>query len=140
MTKFASCSAWRRRPWSWVLSLAGGVANADDRRRCRPPCFNTQCSLDQLMAATKVVDPIATAIVAKYNSGRGFRAGCYHFNLFPEVAAGPPGGKSTRSPMYSRNTFRYSVPLSRPPTRLRPSVQASGGQSRSVGAVVISLT
>lgn len=60
------------------------VANADDPNAVPPALLNTQCSLDQLMAATKVVDPIAySGIVAKYNSEPGWIQGgvVYHFNL-----------------------------------------------------------
>ena len=71
-----------------ALSIAGlalpGVAAADDPNAVPPALLNTQCSLDQLMAATKVVDPIAYgAIVEKYNSEpRWIQGGVvYHFNL-----------------------------------------------------------
>jgi len=60
------------------------VANADDPAAVPPALLNTQCSLDQLMAATQVVDPLAyNAIVAKYNSEPGWIQGgvIYHFNL-----------------------------------------------------------
>lgn len=60
------------------------VANADDPAAVPPALLNTQCSLDQLMAATKVVDPMAySGIVAKYNSEPGWIQGgvIYHFNL-----------------------------------------------------------
>ncbi len=61
-----------------------GVASADDPAAVPPALLNTQCSLDQLMAATKVVDPMAySGIVAKYNSEPGWIQGgvIYHFNL-----------------------------------------------------------
>ena len=71
-----------------ALSIAGlalpGVATADDPNAVPPALLNTQCSLDQLMAATKVVDPIAFgAIVEKYNSEPRWLQGgvVYHFNL-----------------------------------------------------------
>ncbi len=71
-----------------ALSIAGlalpGVAAADDPNAVPPALLNTQCSLDQLMAATKVVDPIAYgAIVEKYNSEPGWIQGgvVYHMNL-----------------------------------------------------------
>jgi hypothetical protein len=60
------------------------VAHADDPNAVPPALLNTQCSLDQLMAATKVVDPIAFgAIVEKYNSEPRWLQGgvVYHFNL-----------------------------------------------------------
>jgi hypothetical protein len=63
---------------------AGAVAHADDPNAVPPALLNTQCSLDQLMAATKVVDPIAFgAIVEKYNSEPRWLQGgvVYHFNL-----------------------------------------------------------
>ena len=62
----------------------GAVAHADDPNAVPPALLNTQCSLDQLMAATKVVDPIAFgAIVEKYNSEPRWLQGgvVYHFNL-----------------------------------------------------------
>ena len=71
-----------------ALSIAGlalpGVAAADDPNAVPPALLNTECSLDQLMAATKVVDPIAYgAIVEKYNSEPGWIQGgvVYHMNL-----------------------------------------------------------
>lgn len=60
------------------------VANADDPDAVPAALLNTQCSLDQLMAATQVVDPATySAIVAKYNSEPGWVQGgiIYHFNL-----------------------------------------------------------
>jgi hypothetical protein len=60
------------------------VAKADDPNAVPPALLNTQCSLDQLMAATQVVDPTAyDAIVTKYNSEPGWIQGgvIYHFNL-----------------------------------------------------------
>ncbi len=60
------------------------VAHADDPDAVPPAMLNTQCSLDQLMAATQVVDPITYgAIVEKYNSEPGWIQGGvrYHFNL-----------------------------------------------------------
>jgi len=60
------------------------VANADDINAVPPALLNTQCSLDQLMAATQVVDPIAyNGIVTKYNSEPGWIQGgvIYHLNL-----------------------------------------------------------
>jgi hypothetical protein len=65
------------------LGLAA-VASADDPNAVPPALLNTQCSLDQLMAATQVVNPISyDAIVAKYNSEPGWIQGgvIYHFNL-----------------------------------------------------------
>ncbi|BBY34326.1 DUF5078 domain-containing protein [Mycolicibacter minnesotensis] len=52
-----------------ALAAAGmGVAAADDPNAVPEPILTTQCSLDQLMAATKVVDqPAYDAIVTKYN-------------------------------------------------------------------------
>lgn len=71
-----------------ALSIAGfalpGVATADDPDAIPPALLNTQCSLDQLMAATKVADPIAYgAIVEKYSSEPKWIQGgvVYHFNL-----------------------------------------------------------
>ena len=71
-----------------ALSIVGlalpGIAAADDPNAVPPALLNTQCSLDQLVAATKVVDPIAYgAIVEKYNSEPKWIQGgvIYHMNL-----------------------------------------------------------
>jgi len=52
-----------------ALSIAGlavpGIAAADDPNAVPPALLNTQCSLDQLMAATKVVDPIAYGAIVE---------------------------------------------------------------------------
>ena len=71
-----------------ALSIVGlalpGVASADDPNAVPAALLNTQCSLDQLMAATKVADPIAYgAIVEKYNSEPKWIQGgvVYHMNL-----------------------------------------------------------
>lgn len=59
------------------------VASADPDA-VPPAMLNTTCSLDQIMAATKVVDPIVYGeIVEKYNSEpRWLQGGIqYHFNL-----------------------------------------------------------
>ena len=74
-----------------VLGTAG-VAAADpapapapaDPNAVPAALLNTQCSLDQLMAATKVVDPIAYgAIVGTYNTEPRWVQGgvVYHMNL-----------------------------------------------------------
>lgn len=53
-----------------------GVASADDPNAVPQALLDTQCSLDQLMAATKVVDPVAYGeIVGKYNSEPGWIQG-----------------------------------------------------------------
>lgn len=75
-----------------ALSALGtaGIAAADpapapaDPNAVPAALLNTQCSVDQLMAATKVIDPIAYgAIVGKYNSEPGWLQGgvIYHLNL-----------------------------------------------------------
>ena len=71
-----------------ALSIVGtalpAVAAADNHDTVPPAMLNTQCSLDQLMAATKVVDPIVYGeIVEKYNSEPGWIQGgiVYHMNL-----------------------------------------------------------
>ena len=76
-----------------AVVLAGAIAigalgvpavSAADPNAVPPALLNTTCSLDQLMAATKVVDPIAYgAIVEKYNSEPGWVQGgvIYHMNL-----------------------------------------------------------
>lgn len=61
-----------------------GVAIADDPNAVPSALLNTQCSLDQLMAATKVVDPVAYGeVVGKYNTEPSWIQGgiIYHFNL-----------------------------------------------------------
>lgn len=70
------------------LGLAA-AANADDPNAVPPALLNTQCSLDQLMAATQVVNPMSyDAIVTKYNSEPGWIQGgvIYHFNLLLQKA------------------------------------------------------
>ena len=73
-----------------ALSVVGtaGVAAADpapaDPNAVPAALLNTQCSLDQLMAATKVVDPIAYGeVVGKYaTEPRWVQGGViYHMNL-----------------------------------------------------------
>ena len=77
-----------------TLSVLGtaGIAGADpdtapapaDPNAVPAALLNTQCSLDQLMAATKVVDPIAYgAIIGKYNTEPRWVQGgvVYHMNL-----------------------------------------------------------
>lgn len=66
-----------------TLGLAA-VAAADDPNAVPPALLNTQCSIDQLMAATKVVDPIAYGeVVGKYNTEPRWLQGgiVYHLNL-----------------------------------------------------------
>lgn len=61
-----------------------GIAGADPNT-VAPTMLNTTCTLDQIMAATKVADPVAYgAIVEKYNSEPGWVQGgvIYHLNLF----------------------------------------------------------
>lgn len=80
--------------YSSVAALAGAVtlsalgaaplAAADDPNAVPPSMLNTQCSLDQIMAATKVVDPITYGeLVEKYNSEPRWLQGgiVYHMNL-----------------------------------------------------------
>ena len=76
------------------LSVLGsaGIAAADpdpapapaDPNAVPAALLNTQCSIDQLMAATKVIDPIAYgAIIGKYNTEPRWVQGgvVYHLNL-----------------------------------------------------------
>ena len=61
-----------------------GSALADDPDAVPQAMLTTTCSLDQILAATKVVDPITYGeIVEKYNSEpRWLQGGIqYHFNL-----------------------------------------------------------
>lgn len=51
-----------------LLACGAGVAAAEDPNAVPQPMLDTQCSLDQLMGATKVVDPVAyNNIVEKYS-------------------------------------------------------------------------
>lgn len=64
------------------VGLAGPAAADDDT--VPPSMLNTTCSLDQIMAATKVVDPITYGeLVEKYNSEPRWVQGgiVYHMNL-----------------------------------------------------------
>ena len=66
------------------------AAHADDPNAVPGALLNTQCSLDQLMAATKVIDPITYGeIVEKYNSEPRWLQGgvIYHFNLLLQKPA-----------------------------------------------------
>lgn len=72
-----------------VLGTAGIAAADPDPAPADPNAvpaalLNTQCSLDQLMAATKVVDPIAYGeVIGKYNTEPRWVQGgvIYHMNL-----------------------------------------------------------
>ncbi|MBU3687112.1 MAG: DUF5078 domain-containing protein [Mycobacterium sp.] len=75
----AACGA------SLILAALGpaAVAAADDNT-VPPSMLNTTCTLDQIMAATKVVDPITYGeLVGKYNSEPRWVQGgiVYHMNL-----------------------------------------------------------
>ena len=77
---------WRRRPWLWVLELSGAPAlpTPDDPAAVPPALLNTQCSLDQLMAATRwSIRSLTAGSSPKYNSEPGWIQGgvVYHFNL-----------------------------------------------------------
>ncbi len=71
---------------SGALAIAAvgfaGPAGADDT--VPPSMLNTTCSLDQILAATKVVDPITYGeLIEKYNSEPRWVQGgiVYHMNL-----------------------------------------------------------
>jgi len=67
-----------------VATGTAGIAAADDPNTVPPSMLNTTCSLDQIMAATKVVDPITYGeLVGKYNSEPAWVQGgiVYHMNL-----------------------------------------------------------
>jgi len=71
---------------SGAVALASvGFANPAAADSTVPPSMlNTTCSLDQIMAATKVVDPIAYGeLIGKYNSEPRWVQGgiVYHMNL-----------------------------------------------------------
>ena len=70
-----------------VGALGFPAVSAADPDAVPPAMLNTTCSLDQLMAATKVVDPIAYGgIVEKYNSESPWVQGeiVRHMNLLLE--------------------------------------------------------
>ena len=67
-----------------LVGSLGSAAIAAADVTIPPSMLNTTCSLDQIVAATKVVDPIAyDALVTKYNSEPGWVQGgvIYHLNL-----------------------------------------------------------
>lgn len=71
---------------SLILASLGSaaVAAADDPNTVPPSMLNTTCTLDQIMAATKVVDPVTYGeLVGKYDSEPGWVQGgiVYHMNL-----------------------------------------------------------
>ena len=71
---------------SLILASLGSaaIAAADDPNTVPPSMLNTTCSLDQIMAATKVVDPVTYGeLVGKYDSEPGWVQGgiIYHMNL-----------------------------------------------------------
>ena len=68
-----------------VLFAGTGVAVADDPNAVPPALLDTHCSLDQLMAATKVVDrPLYDGVVWKYSQETPWmqQHAIYHMNLF----------------------------------------------------------
>ena len=71
---------------SLILASLGSaaIAAADDPNTVPPSMLNTTCSLDQILAATKVVDPVAYGeLIGKYNSEPRWVQGgiVYHMNL-----------------------------------------------------------
>lgn len=67
-----------------MLGALGPAAVAAADSTVPPSMLNTTCSLDQIMAATKVVDPIAYGeVIGKYNSEPRWVQGgiVYHMNL-----------------------------------------------------------
>lgn len=90
MSRFLRNSACSLGALSIVSVALAGAAAADpapapvDPNAVPAALLNTQCSVDQLMAATKVIDPIAYgAIVGKYNTEPRWVQGgvIYHLNL-----------------------------------------------------------
>jgi hypothetical protein len=75
---------------AFVLGSLGTAAVAAADNTVPPSMLNTTCSLDQIMAATKVVDPITYGeLIGKYNSEPRWVQGgiVYHMNL---LLAKPP--------------------------------------------------
>ncbi len=67
-----------------MFSAVGTAAVAGADSTVPPSMLNTTCTLDQIMAATKVVDPITYGeLVGKYNSEPRWVQGgiVYHMNL-----------------------------------------------------------
>jgi Domain of unknown function (DUF5078) len=66
--RFASAACLATTLWAGALATSG-VAFADDPDAVPAGILNTNCSLDQLMAATKVVNPVAYGeMIGKYDS------------------------------------------------------------------------
>ena len=68
-----------------VGAVGFSATGSADPAAVPPAMLNTTCSLDQIMAATKAVDPLVYgAVVDKYNSEPGWVQGgvVYHMNLF----------------------------------------------------------
>ncbi|MGB3481496.1 MAG: DUF5078 domain-containing protein [Mycobacterium sp.] len=68
-----------------VLSSSAGVALAEDSNVVPQALLDTHCTLDQLMAATKIADqPVYDAIVWKYSEETPWvqQHAIYHMNLF----------------------------------------------------------
>ena len=92
-----------------------GIAGADPNA-VAPTMLNTTCTLDQIMAATKVADPVAYgAIVEKYNLSRvGCRAGRLPPEFVPaEVAAAAAGRDRRDRPLLPavRGLFTAAAPV-----------------------------
>ncbi|MBU3751420.1 MAG: DUF5078 domain-containing protein [Mycobacterium sp.] len=69
---------------AFALGSLGSAAVAAADNTVPPSMLNTTCSLDQIMAATKVVDPITYGeLIGKYNSEPRWVQGgiVYHMNL-----------------------------------------------------------
>lgn len=67
-----------------MLGALGPAAVAAADNTVPPSMLNTTCSLDQILAATKVVDPVAYGeLIGKYNSEPRWVQGgiVYHMNL-----------------------------------------------------------
>jgi hypothetical protein len=75
---------------AFIVGSLGTAAVAAADNTVPPSMLNTTCSLDQIMAATKVVDPITYGeLIGKYNSEPRWVQGgiVYHMNL---LLAKPP--------------------------------------------------
>ncbi|MCW1957252.1 MAG: hypothetical protein KIH64_001630, partial [Mycobacterium sp.] len=69
---------------AFLVGSIGSAAVAAADNTVPPSMLDTSCSLDQILGATKAVDPVAYGeLIGKYNSERGWVQGgiVYHMNL-----------------------------------------------------------
>jgi hypothetical protein len=108
-------------------ALGFPAVSAADPDAVPPAMLNTTCSLDQIMAATKVVDPIAYGeIVGKYNSESPWVQGeiVRHMNLLLEKTPDQRQAEVDELAT-SPTTWACSAPRSRRPMRWPRSARRS---------------